>query len=90
MMMPTFRIGVTVTVAAVSAAFGLERGLYLCKIRSEAMKHIFDHMVWPNAKNLVSNFSRQMTISQVPGQAYQLIRILMPDFDNEFGSSLNL
>jgi hypothetical protein len=90
MMMPTLRIGVTVAVAAVSAAFGLERGVHLCKIRSKAMKHIFDHMVGPNAKNLVSNFSWQMTISQMPSQAYQLIRILMPDFDNELGSSLNL
>jgi hypothetical protein len=58
-----------VAVAAVSAAFGLEGGLHLYKIRSEAMEHILNHMVGPNAKNLVSNFGRQMPISQMPSKA---------------------
>ena len=82
MMMPTVVMVVMVAVAAVSAAFGLEGGLHLHKIRSEAMEHILDHVVGPNAKNLVSNFSRQMPISQMPGKAHELIGIFMPDFDN--------
>jgi hypothetical protein len=90
MMIPTVIMIVMAAVAAVSAAFGLEGGLHLDKIRSEAMEHIFDHMVGPNAKNLVSNFSRQMSISQMPGKAHELIRIFMPDFDNRLRSGLNL
>jgi hypothetical protein len=90
MMMPTLRIGVTVAMAAVSAAFGLEGGLHLYKIRSEAMEHILDHMVGPNAKNLVSNFSGQMPVPQKPGQPHQLIGIFVPDFYNKLRSGLNL
>jgi hypothetical protein len=63
MMMPSVIVVVMVAVVGVSAAFGLEGGLHLYKIRSEAMEHILDHVVGPNAKNLVSNFSRQMPIS---------------------------
>ncbi len=81
---------VTVAVAAVSAAFGLEGGLHLYELRSQAVEHILDHMVGPNAKNLVPNFSRQMSISQMPGKAHELIRIFMPDFDNRLRSGLNL
>ena len=77
-------------VAAVSAAFGLEGGLHLYKIRFEVMEHILDHMVGANAKNLVSNLSRQMPISQMPGKAHKLIGIFMPDFDNKLSSGLNL
>jgi hypothetical protein len=58
MMMPTLGISVTVAVAAVGAAFGLERALHVYKIRSEVTKQLLDHMVGPNEKNLVSNFSR--------------------------------
>ncbi len=89
-MTPTLIMVVVVAVAAVSAAFGLEEGPYLYKIRSEATQHIFDYVVWPNAKSLASNFSRQMPISQMPGKAHKLIGIFMPDFDNKLRSGLNL
>ena len=69
-------------VAAVGAAFRLERSLHLHKLRSEAVEHLLDHMVRPNAKNLVANFSRQMPISQMPGKAHELIEFIMPDFDH--------
>ena len=70
-MMPILVMGVMVAVAAVRAALGLERDLHLYKIGSEATEHVLDHVVGPNAKNLVSNFSRQMPISQMPGKAQQ-------------------
>jgi hypothetical protein len=81
---------VTVPVASVCAAFGLERDLHPCKICSEAKEHILDHVVGPNAKNLVSNFSRQMPISQMPGNAHQLNGIFMPDLDDKLRRSLYL
>ena len=90
MMMPTLTMGAMVAVAGVSAAFGLERDLHLYKICSAAKEHILDHVVRPNAKDLVSNFSRQMPISQMPRKARQLIGIFMSDFDNELRRSLNL
>jgi hypothetical protein len=81
---------VMVAITTVSAAFRLERGLHLHEIRSEAMKHFLDYMVGPNAKNLIANFCRQMSISQMPGKAYELIGLFMPDFHNGLHSGLDL
>jgi hypothetical protein len=81
---------VMVAVAAVSAAFRLERGPHFCKFCSEAMEHILDHMVGPDAEHLLSNLSRQMPISQMPSNAHKLIGILMPDFENKLCSGPNL
>jgi len=90
MMMPTFAMGAMVAIAGVSAAFGLERDLQPCKICSEAKEHILDHVVRPNAKNLVSNLSRQMAISQMPREASKLVVVFVLDFDNELSRSLHL
>jgi hypothetical protein len=90
MMMPILTMGAMVAVAGVSAAFGLERGLHFYEIRSKTNEHVLDHVVRPNAKNLVSNFSRQMPISQMPREASKLVGILMPDFNNKLRRSLNL
>jgi len=74
----------------VSTAFRLEGGLDLSKIRTQATEHIFDYVVGPNKKDMVSNFGRQMSITQVPGKADQLDRIFMSDFDNILWSGLDL
>jgi hypothetical protein len=47
----------------VSAAFRLERGLDRLKMCPEAAEHVFDHVIGPNPKNMVLNFSRQMPIA---------------------------
>jgi hypothetical protein len=88
MMMPT--VAVIVVMAAVRTAFGLERGLHLHELRSKAMKHLFDHVVGPNTKSVVSNFSRQVPVSQMPRKAHELMGIFVSDFHNQLGSSLNL
>jgi len=81
---------VTVAVAAVGTAFGLEGGLHLYKIRSKAMQHVLDYTVWPNPKSLVSHFSGHMPISKMPRKANKLIGIFMLDFNNELRRRLNL
>jgi len=88
MMMPA--VAVFVIVAAVCAAFGLKRGLHLHELRSKAMEHIFNHVVGPNTKNVVSNFSRQVPVSQMPRKAHEFMGIFVSDFYNQLGSSLNL
>jgi len=55
-----------VVAVTVSAAFRLEGGLNPLKIRPQATEHVFYYMVGPNKKNVVSNFGRQMPITQVP------------------------
>jgi hypothetical protein len=76
--------------AAVCATFGLEGNLHPCKIRSQAVEHILDDVVGPNTKNLLSNFSWQVPVSQMPGQAHKLIGVFVPDFNNQLRSGLNL
>jgi hypothetical protein len=90
MITPFVIVVVVVAMLAVSAAFRLEGRPQLYKICSEAMEHILDDMVGTNAKNLVLNFSGQMSISQMPSQAHALIGILMSDFNEKFGSRLDL
>jgi hypothetical protein len=82
MLMPTVIVVMMVAVVAVGAAFRLERGLRLYKLGSEATQHLLDHMIGPNAKSLIANFSRQMSISQMPSKTHELIGILVPNFDN--------
>src|SRR5260370_32264988 len=77
-------------VGAVRAAFGLEGVLHLHELRSKAMEHILDHMVGLNTKNVVSNFSRQLPVSQMPRKAHKLMGIFVSDFDNQLRSGLNL
>ena len=84
-----FPVTIVVMMATVCATLGLERRLHLYKIRSEAVEHLLDDMVRANAKNLVSNFSRQMPVSQMPRQAQKLIGIFVPDFDNKLRGGPN-
>jgi hypothetical protein len=57
-----FVMTMMVAVAAVCTALGLKGSAHAYKIGSEAEEHILDDMVGPNAKNLVLNFSGQMSI----------------------------
>jgi hypothetical protein len=58
-----------VTVPAVCATLGLEGDLDLHEIGPETEKHILNHMVGTNAKNLISNFCGQMPVPKVPSKA---------------------
>ena len=81
---------VTVTVAAVSAAFGLERSLRLFKVRSEPIEHSLNDVIRPNPEDLISNFSQQMPVPQMPGNTHELMWIPVPDLHNNLRSGLNL
>ena len=79
-----------VVAVTVSTAFRLEGRLDLLKTRSQITEHIFDDVVGPNKKNMISNFRRQVPITQVPCKAHQLYRIFMSDFHQILGGGLNL
>jgi len=81
---------VMAVMAAVRTALGLKGSAHVYKIGSEAAEHILDDMVGPNAKNLVLNFSGQMSISQMPSKTHKLVGILMPHLDDKLRSGLNL
>jgi len=83
-------MAVMVAVASVRTALGLKGSAHVYKIGSEAAEHILDDMVGPNAKNLVLNFSGQVSISQMQCKAHALIGIFMSNFNEKFGSRLDL
>jgi hypothetical protein len=89
MMMLSLIMAVMMVVTAVRASFRLKSRLHSCQIGSEATQHIFDYVVWSNAKNLVLNFSWEMPVSQVPCKANELPGVFVSDFDDWFRSSLN-
>jgi len=82
-------MAVLVPVVAISATLGLERGLRFRELRAEDLEHMLDHVVGPNAENLVPNFSRQMPVPEVPTQAHKLVGISVPNFDDMLRSGLN-
>jgi hypothetical protein len=47
-------------------------------------------MIGSNAEDLISNFGRQMPISQMPGNTHELIGIRVPDFNDKLRCGLNL
>jgi hypothetical protein len=87
----TVTMAVMVAMAvAISATFGLEGRLYFRQFCSEALEHLLDHVVGPNAKDMVSNFCRQMPIAEMPSQTYELVGIFVSNLYNRFRGGLNL
>jgi hypothetical protein len=70
-------------VSDISAAFRLERSLHPGEIGSKPKEHVLDYVVGSNAKNVIVDFGRQMTISQMPTEAHQLMGVLVGDFDDK-------
>jgi len=62
-MILTMALMTMMIMATISAALGLERNLCSREIRAKAKEHLFDHMVWPNTKKLIADFSRQVSIT---------------------------
>ena len=89
MMFPVIKV-VMMAVAAVRATLRLEGDLHIHEICSETAEHILYHMVGANAKNLVSNFRRQMPVSQMPSKPHKLMRIFVPDFDDGLHGGMDL
>ena len=81
---------VVMAMVPVRAAFRLKRGMHLCKIRSKAPKHVLDHVIGPNTKNVISHFCRQMTISEMPRDAHEALEIPMPDLHKRFSCRSDL
>src|SRR5580698_10485528 len=53
-------------------------------------QHILDHVIRPDVETLRLNFRRQVSISQMPSEAYELIRHLVSYFDDGFRGGSNL
>ena len=86
----TLSMVVMLYLPAVGATFRLKGHPHLDQDCSEALQHVFDHVIGPYAKHRLPYLGRQMTITQVPRKAHELTWILMPDFNDELRSGLNL
>lgn len=75
---------------AVRAALWLKRHLHLQEPRAEPTEHVLDHAVGPNPERVVSNFSGQMSISQMPGKSHELCVIRMPHLYDKLRSGPDL
>ena len=84
-MMVVVLMVVMVTLAVIGSPLGLERGVDPREISAKPAEHVLDHVVGPNSKDLIADFSRQMSVAEMPGQACKLIRIVMPNLDHELG-----
>jgi hypothetical protein len=73
---------VGVLAAAIGSALRLKGPFNLQQLGPEANKHVLDHVVGSNKKNVSANVGRQVAIAQVPGKTHQLLAVRMPDFDN--------
>ena len=89
MVMPAVIVFVRVALATVGTAFRLERRPYPHEISSEATKHVLNHMVRPDAKNVSSNLGRQMPIAQMPSKSRELMGISMRDLNDKLQRRLN-
>ena len=89
MMVPAVVMAVMAVLPAISATFGLKRGVHFGELRAEAAEHMLDYVVGPNAEELLLNLRRQMPVSEVPSQAHKLVGIFVPDFYNVLRCGLN-
>ena len=56
--MMSFLMMIIMIMLAVCAALGLKPNLNFHELGAKATEHLFDHMVRPNTKNLITDFSR--------------------------------
>src|SRR5437879_4022834 len=70
---------VRMAAARIGAAFGIERRFDLDYAGTKPFHHRLDDVVAPDTQALGRNLRRQMTVSEMPGEANQMLRIATPD-----------
>jgi hypothetical protein len=71
---------VRVAVTGIGAAFRVERRFDFDQPRAEPLHHRFDHVVAADTQAASGDLRRQVTISEMPGDANQMLRIAAADF----------
>ncbi len=72
---------VRMALAAVGAAFRIERCLDLDQPRPQTAHHRFDDVVAPDSQATACDLRRQVTVAKMPGDANQMLRIVAANFD---------
>ena len=68
-------------VAGIGATFGIERRFDLDHARAEPPHHRLDDVIAPDAQTFGHDLRRQMTVTEMPGNTNQMVRISAPDLD---------
>ena len=71
-----------VGVAFVGSPLWLEGELLLAQLRAKASQHALDDMIRSDTQDAVSDLRRQVPVTEMPGDAQELARIGMGDFDD--------
>jgi hypothetical protein len=72
-------------VMVVGAALGIKRRFDRLKPGTEAAQHILDHMIAPDAQPLADDLHVDVTITDVPRKARQIVGVGGGDFDERLG-----
>jgi hypothetical protein len=72
--------------AAVSSTFWLKGCPHPRQLRAQALEHALNHMVGAYAQQRLPDFSRQVTIPQMPGKSHQLKWLPMLDLEDRLRS----
>ncbi len=70
------RVRMPVAAFGIGPTFRIERCLDLDHARAKAQQHILDDVITANAQSLRHNLRRQMTISEMPGDTHEMMRIM--------------
>jgi hypothetical protein len=68
-----------VRVAGIGAAFRVERSLDLGEARAQPPHHFLDDMIAPDAQAAAGDLRLQVAVTQMPGQADQMLRVVATD-----------
>ena len=71
----------------VSATFGVERRFNLDHPRTKPLDHALNDMIAANSQSPRRDLRRQMAITEMPGDANQMLRIVAADFQKRLRRS---
>jgi hypothetical protein len=75
-----------VMMLAVGTGFGLEGGLEMAELRTEAKEHRLDHVVRANTQGVFADLGQEMPVAEMPGD---LDEIRGSDLDHGLGQRLD-
>jgi hypothetical protein len=76
---------IRVAVAGIGATFRIERRFDFGHPRPQPLHHVLDHMIAADTQATARDLCRQVAISEMPGDANQMLRVSTADFHERLG-----
>lgn len=74
----------------VGPAFGIKSRFDRADLPAEPLHHRLDHVIGPNAQALPHHLNREVTVSEMPGEAQQMFRACRADLNEFLGGAHHL